>query len=276
MNTMLKKLLLGLLCLFSLPLMAQVELIGDDYVQGGMLIGKAPVGSKIWQDGKAVRVSQEGTFLIGFGRDMPAKSALKIRYPNGTTEQRTLPVKKREYRIQRINNLPSNKVTPRSKKDIQHIQRDIKLARKARKRDDDRQGFNTGFIWPVTGPISGVYGSQRILNGKPRRPHYGIDIARPTGTPIIAPADGIITLAEPNMFFSGGTMIIDHGHQLSSSMLHLSKLLVKVGDHVKQGQVIAEVGATGRVTGPHLDWRMNLRQHRIDPQLLVPPMPKQR
>lgn len=270
-----KSFLFGLLCLFSLPLMAQVKLVGNDYVQGGMLIGHAPSGSQVWQDGKSIRVSQDGVFLIGFGRDMPAQSKLKIQYPDGTTEKRTLAVKAREYRIQRINNLPSNKVTPRSKKDIQHIQRDIKQAKTARKRDDDRQDFNTGFIWPVTGPISGVYGSQRILNGKPRRPHYGIDIARPTGTPIVAPADGIITLAEPNMFFSGGTMIIDHGHQLTSAMLHLHKFLVKVGDKVKQGQVIAEVGATGRVTGPHLDWRMNLRQHRMDPQLLVPPMPKQ-
>lgn len=271
-----KKLLLGLLCLFSLPLLAQVKLIGENYVQGGMLIGQAPSGSQVWQDNQLIRVSQDGAFLIGFGRDMPPESTLKVQYPDGTTEQRTLTVKAREYRIQRINNLPSNKVTPRSEKDIQHIQRDIKMAKAARKRDDDRQGFNTGFIWPVTGPISGVYGSQRILNGQPRRPHYGIDIARPTGTPIVAPADGVITLAEPNMFFSGGTMIIDHGHKLSSAMLHLHKLHVKVGDQVKQGQVIAEVGATGRVTGPHLDWRMNLRQHRIDPELLVPPMPKQK
>ena len=128
----------------------------------------------------------------------------------------------------------------------------------------------------MTGPISGVYGSQRILNGKPRRPHFGVDVARPTGTPIVAPADGVITLAEPAMFFSGGTLIIDHGHRLSSSMLHLHKILVKEGDQVKQGQVIAEIGATGRVTGAHLDWRMNLRGHRIDPQLLVPPMTVQK
>jgi murein DD-endopeptidase MepM/ murein hydrolase activator NlpD len=126
----------------------------------------------------------------------------------------------------------------------------------------------------VQGPISGVYGSQRILNGEPRRPHYGVDIAVPVGTPVRAPAPGIVTLAVPDMFFSGGTLIIDHGHRLSSSFLHLSKLHVDVGDRVEQGDLVAEVGATGRVTGAHLDWRMNLRDRRIDPQLLVPAMPE--
>jgi murein DD-endopeptidase MepM/ murein hydrolase activator NlpD len=125
----------------------------------------------------------------------------------------------------------------------------------------------------VQGPITGVYGSQRILNGKPRRPHFGIDVAAPVGTPVYAPAPGIVTLAVPDMYFSGGTLIIDHGHKLSSSFLHLHKMHVAVGDRVEQGDLIAEVGATGRVTGAHLDWRINLRRNRIDPELLVPPMP---
>ena len=128
------------------------------------------------------------------------------------------------------------------------------------------------FIWPTIGPISGVYGSQRILNGKPKWPHYGVDIAVPTGTEVRAPAGGVVTLAHPDMFYSGGTLIVDHGHGLSSAFLHLSKLRVKTGDKVKQGDVIAEVGATGRATGAHLDWRMNLFNRRIDPQLLVSPM----
>ncbi len=264
--------MLGLLSLFSAPLMAQVEIMGDHYIQGGMLIGQAPPGSRIQQDDMPVRVSKAGVFLIGFGRDMPSRSILQIRYPDGVEERRVLSIKPRQYRTQRINHLPDRKVTPRSEEDIRHIQRDIQRVRAARRRDDDRQDFNTGFIWPVTGPISGVYGSQRILNGEPRQPHYGVDIARPVGTPVMAPADGVITLVEPDMFFSGGTLVIDHGHQLSSSLLHLSEILVRVGERVEQGQVIAKVGATGRVTGPHLDWRMNLRQHRIDPQLLTPPM----
>jgi murein DD-endopeptidase MepM/ murein hydrolase activator NlpD len=130
------------------------------------------------------------------------------------------------------------------------------------------------FIWPVTGRISGVYGSQRILNGKPKRPHYGVDIAAPTGTPVKAPADGVVSLVHNDMFYSGGTLIVDHGHGLSTTYMHLHKILVKKGQRVKQGDVIAQVGATGRVTGPHLHWGMNWFDTRLDPSLLVPPMPK--
>ena len=120
-----------------------------------------------------------------------------------------------------------------------------------------------------------MYGSQRILNGQPRRPHFGVDVAAPTGTPVHAPAPGIVTLAEPDLYFSGGTLILDHGHGLSSSFLHLSRILVSVGDRVERGDPIAEIGATGRVTGPHLDWRMNLGEARLDPTLVVGPMPEQ-
>jgi len=159
--------------------------------------------------------------------------------------------------------------------DYQRIRRDSAAVKQARERDDPRADFLSGWIWPVEGPISGVYGSQRVLNGKPRRPHFGVDIAMPVGTLVKAPADGLVTLAHPDMFYSGATLIIDHGHKLSSTFLHLSRILVEVGDRVRQGEVIAEVGKSGRVTGAHLDWRMNLRQARIDPQLLAGPMPVQ-
>jgi murein DD-endopeptidase MepM/ murein hydrolase activator NlpD len=239
-----------------------------------MMVGSTTPGSRVYQDGQRVRVSGEGDFLLGFTRDAPATSALRIELPDGREVRRSLDVATREYQIQRIDGLPKAKVTPRKPEDLARIRRDIKEAKQARARDDDRQDFLAGFVWPVTGPISGVYGSQRVLNGKPRRPHFGVDIAVPTGTPVRAPAPGIVTLAVPDMFFSGGTLILDHGHKLSSSFLHLSKLYVEVGDRVEQGDLIAEVGATGRVTGAHLDWRMNLRDRRIDPQLLVPEMPQ--
>ena len=148
------------------------------------------------------------------------------------------------------------------------------MVKKARTIDDPRADFLSGFRWPIKGRISGVYGSQRILNGEPRRPHFGIDIAAPTGTKVGAPADGVVTMVHPDMFFSGGTMIVDHGHGLSSAFLHLSRILVEKGDRVVQGQTIAEVGSTGRSTGPHLDWRINLFDRRLDPSLLVGPMPK--
>lgn len=251
-----------------------VELHGDA-IQGGMIVGETVRGSQVSQDGQAVRVSPDGDFLLGFTRDAPATSSVVIEAPNGERVTRTLDVKQREYRIQRIDGLPPGKVTPRKPEDLVRIRRDVVDVRKARTRDDDRQDFLTGFVWPVEGPITGVYGSQRVLNGKPRRPHFGVDVAAPVGTPVYAPAPGIVTLAVPDMYFSGGTLIIDHGHKLTSSFLHLHKFHVKPGDRVEQGDLIAEVGATGRVTGAHLDWRMNLRDRRIDPELLVPPMPKQ-
>ena len=126
----------------------------------------------------------------------------------------------------------------------------------------------------MEGPISGVYGSQRFYNGEPRRPHFGVDVAVPTGTIVRAPAAGRVTLAEPDLYFSGGTVILDHGYRLSSSFLHMSEVSVQVGDELQAGDIIGAVGATGRATGPHLDWRMNWREERIDPQLLAPPMPK--
>jgi murein DD-endopeptidase MepM/ murein hydrolase activator NlpD len=226
----------------------------------------------VWQDNQPVRVSPDGKFLLGFDRDMPATSRLKIHQADGQTEHRILPIQQRQYAIQRIQ-LPNHKVAPMTSEAMRHARRDRRLLTQARRRNDDRQDFIAGFIWPVTGPISGVYGSQRILNGQKKRPHYGVDVARPTGTPVVAPAAGIITVAEPDMFYSGGTLVIDHGHQLTSALLHLSELSVQVGDRVHQGQLIGRVGASGRTTGPHLDWRMKLRQHQVDPQLLVPPMP---
>jgi len=242
------------------------------FSQGGLVQGKTQPGSIVKVDGKPVRVSETGVFLVAFGRDATAESVVQVSYPDGRKAQQVLKAAKREYKIQRIDGLPKSKVTPRSKEDLDRIRKEAALARKARTLDDPRTDFLVDFIWPVEGRISGVYGSQRILNGKPRRPHFGVDIARPTGTPVKAPAAGIVTMAHSDMFFSGGTLILDHGHGLSSSFLHLSKILVKVGQVIKQGDVIAEVGATGRVTGAHLDWRMNLFKVRIDPQLLVPPM----
>jgi murein DD-endopeptidase MepM/ murein hydrolase activator NlpD len=259
-------------CLAVLAMDNDLHLEGE-LVQGGLILGKTLPGSRVSQDGEAVRVSRSGDFLLGFTRDAPTRSLLRVELPDGAVIERELNVAQREYQIQRIDGLPPGKVTPRKPEELARIRKDVADVVRARARDDDRQDYLYGFIWPVTGPITGVYGSQRVLNGEPRRPHYGIDVAAPVGTPVKAPAAGIVTLAVPDMFFSGGTLIIDHGHQLSSSFLHLHEMHVQVGDRVEQGQVVAEVGATGRVTGAHLDWRMNLRRHRIDPELLVPPMP---
>ncbi len=262
-------LLIGIFSL--LPGLGQALSLEGDMIQGGMVIGQTEPGSQVVFDGSRIRVSDEGVFLLGFGRDDKLNHTLSIERDGKVVEQRKITIGKRSYQIQRIDNLPKTKVTP-PKRDWKRIKEETAQIKQARKLDDSRTDFLDGFIWPAKGRISGVYGSQRILNGEPRRPHFGIDVAAPKGTPVYAPAAGVVTLAHPDMFFSGGTLILDHGLQLSSSFLHLSRILVKVGDRVKQGDLIAEIGATGRVTGPHLDWRMNLRKARIDPQLLVPPM----
>jgi murein DD-endopeptidase MepM/ murein hydrolase activator NlpD len=222
--------------------------------------------------GDPVRVSPEGVFAIGFSRDAEPSTEIEICKADGTVEKYPVEIKQRTYQIQRIDGLPKRKVSP-SKEDLDRIYKDIALVKAVRKKDEPRTNFTQPFIWPVLGRISGVYGSQRILNGKPKRPHYGVDIAAPTGTPVKAPADGVVTLTHNDMFYSGGTLIVDHGHGVTTSYLHLHKILVTEGQSVKQGEVIAQVGATGRVTGPHLHWGMNWFNTRLDPSLLVPPMP---
>ena len=240
--------------------------------QGGLVFGRTESGTRIVIDDRRVRVSKEGIFLLAFDRDAPSKSSLVVIFPDGNRDERILKITRRKYRIQRIDGLPKRKVTPK-KEDLARIRAETRLLRQVRTRDDPRTDFVGGFIWPVVGRISGVYGSQRVLNGNPRRPHYGVDIAAPVGTPVKAPAGGIVSLAHPDMFFSGGTLILDHGHGLSSAFLHLDRILVKKGARVRQGEPIAELGATGRVTGAHLDWRMNLFDKRVDPQPLAGPMP---
>lgn len=269
-----KRIITGvIITLFCLPVSATALTLEGKCMQGGMVIGKVDPSEKVYYRGKPVRVSPEGLFVIGFSRDADPATVIEVHHLSGGVEKHPLAIEKRTYRIQRINGLPPRKVTP-SPADLARIQKERSLVKAVRKKDRPGTDFAQTFIWPVTGRISGVYGSQRILNGKPRAPHYGIDIAAPTGTPIKAPADGVVSLAHKDMFYSGGTLIVDHGHGLSTSYLHLHKILVKEGQQVRQGEVIARVGATGRVTGPHLHWGMNWFDTRLDPSLLVPPMPK--
>ncbi|MCP4021358.1 MAG: M23 family metallopeptidase [Desulfobacteraceae bacterium] len=273
MNKIIYRQILAVLCFFVFVLPAQALNLDGNFVQGGLIIGKADQATSVFFQGKSLRVSARGIFIIGFDRDAPLQAVLKLKYANGKLKHHKITITKRTYNTQQINGLPPEKVEPKSANILKRIRKEAAIVKKARQLDAPRTDFNQGFIWPVIGEITGVYGSQRVLNGKPRRPHYGIDISAPTGMPVKSPADGVVTLVHPDMFFSGGTLIIDHGHGLSSCFLHLHKHLVKQGQKVKQGQVVAQVGATGRVTGAHLDWRMNWFDKRIDPALLVPPMP---
>jgi len=266
------KLFLFLLCFASVKASA-LELEGK-FIQGSLVTGTVLPGAQVIHDGKPVRVSKTGRFVIGFGRDNKPDSKLEIILPDGTKLTRNLKVKQRDYHIQRIDGLPPSKVTPKKPEVLKQIREEVAMVKEARKLDDPRLDYLDGFDWPVSGRISGVYGSQRVLNGQPRRPHYGVDIAAPAGTPVLAPADGLVTLSHPDMYYSGGTMLIDHGHGVSSAFLHLDKITVKVGQYVKRGEKVAEVGSTGRSTGPHLDWRINLFEKRLDPQLFAKPMQK--
>ena len=250
----------------------QLQLDGD-FIQGGLVHGRVkPANARVYLNEVEALIHEDGRFLLGFDRDAPTQMALRVVAGNQQNCTRMLKVQKRQYDIQRIDGLPHKQVNP-DRDALVRIRAESAQVRAARAVLDARVDYRTGFEWPVIGPISGVYGSQRVLNGEPRRPHYGVDIAVPVGTPIVAPAPGIITYSNADMYFSGGTIILDHGQGLSSSFLHLAEVLVEPGQTVRQGEIIAKVGATGRVTGPHLDWRMNWQGAYIDPQLLVVPMP---
>ena len=252
-----------------------IDLSGDA-VQGGLLWGTVAAHRTVTLDGTAVSTTPEGVFVIGLGRNAPRQQQLVIG--GDAACQHVIEVAPRDYRISRVEGVPHQTVTPPPEQlDRIAKERARVSAAKGRRlpRADWLLAVRSGMAWPATGRISGVYGSQRFYNGTPGSPHYGVDVAVATGHPVIAPAPGLITLAEPDLFYSGGTVILDHGYGLSSSFLHLSEVLVSVGDEVVTGDLLGKVGATGRVTGPHLDWRMSWGKERIDPQLLVPPMPKQ-
>lgn len=247
------------------------ELTGESQ-PGGLLWGRVAPATVLEFNGVDVPILEDGTFVLGLGRDAPATLELTV----GPTLSCTIDVESRQYRISRVEGVPQRTVTP-PEEQLARIRSERQRVRSAKAKRVRRQDFleavKAGLQWPVTGRISGVYGSQRFYNGRPGNPHYGVDVARPTGTPVLSPGPGVITFAEPDLFYSGGTVILDHGYGLSSSFLHMSRIDVTVGDEVQAGDPIGAIGATGRATGPHLDWRMSWFNQRIDPQLLVPPMP---
>ncbi len=267
--------LLALAILFgpSATALANEIALEGTFQQGGLVQGRVPPGTEVRLGERRVRVGAEGRFIIGFGRDHGPEAVLSLRYPDGQEETSALTVAARDYKIQRIDGLPPKKVNP-PEEVMARIAREQAIIVAARNQDRPEADYLTGFRWPAIGPISGVYGSQRVLNGEPRRPHFGVDIAAAAGTPILAPADGVVTLAEPDLYFSGGTVFLDHGHGLSSAFLHLQSVTVAVGDRLRQGDPLGTLGATGRATGPHLDWRMNWFDQRVDPAFLVGPMPE--
>jgi murein DD-endopeptidase MepM/ murein hydrolase activator NlpD len=250
---------------------SELHLEGE-LIQGGLVRGHVAPGSAVWLDGRELRVSAEGWFVFGFGRDARPRAELVVRYPDEREDRRTLVVATRAYQVQRIEGLPPRQVMP-SEQDLARIQADAKLIEAAKARNSEGLGFTQEAAWPALGPISGIYGSQRILNGAPRAPHRGIDVAAPAGTPAAAMASGVVSLAEPDLYFTGGTVMIDHGHGVHSIYAHMQDVLVQVGQSVAQGAPLGRVGATGRATGPHLHWGVYWFDEALDPALLVGPMP---
>jgi murein DD-endopeptidase MepM/ murein hydrolase activator NlpD len=247
------------------------KLVSGKAVQGGMLVFQTKAGTKIILDGLELPVSADGLFVLGFHRDDVTPQELRAIDASGKTAKLTLTPEMRDWEIQRIDNLPTNMVTP-PEAVITRIKKDIKNVKAARAVISDFDDvLKNGFVWPVWGRISGIYGAQRILNGKPRQPHYGIDIAAPSGVAVRAAGAGRVTMAM-DLYFTGGTVIIDHGFGLNSTYSHLKDMYVRPGDRVTRGVVIGSVGSTGRSTGPHLDWRINWRHKRLDPLLIAGPL----
>jgi murein DD-endopeptidase MepM/ murein hydrolase activator NlpD len=247
---------------------ADRALLKGSLIPGSLIIGKVAPGSKINFHKKTVRVSPDGTFILGFGRNAKLTQSIEILDPNGFTYTQNIKLKKRTYNITRINGLPGRKVTP-NPKDVKRIKANNAGIARVRQLDTKTQNFLNGFQWPILGRISGVYGSQRVLNGKPRSPHNGVDIAAPKGSTVLATATGTIALVHQDMFYSGKTVMIDHGHGLSSIYIHMSEILVKQGQLVTKGEAIGAVGMTGRATGPHLHWGISLFRTHLDPMLIV-------
>lgn len=235
--------------------------------QGGLVIVKLPAGTLLRVDGQPVRVGADGVAVFGAGRDATGPMALEVTAADGRRQSAHIAVTPRDWPIERVDGVPPKTVNPPPAL-AARIRREQAAVTTARLRNDAREDFLQHFTWPVRGRISGRFGNQRIYNGEPRAPHSGMDIAVPVGTPVHAPAAGIITLAQPDLYLTGGTVLLDHGFGLSSNFLHLSELDVKVGERVRQGQVIGRSGMTGRATGPHLHWGFNWLGVRLDPLLL--------
>ncbi len=237
------------------------------FAQGGLVIGRVGPGAAVAVDGRSVRVSPEGLFLLGLGRDAKSRVEVRASLPDGSVLSRVIDVEQRVYQTQRIDGLPSRQVTP-SPEDLERIRADGAAITGVRRRETGVAYFASGFAPPLRGAVTGVFGTRRILNGRPRAPHNGVDVAAPEGTPVGAAAAGVVALARRDMFYTGITVIIDHGHGLTSVYAHMSRLLVELGQKVVRGTPIGHVGMSGRVTGPHLHWGVTLFETHLDPEML--------
>ncbi|MCB9209518.1 MAG: M23 family metallopeptidase [Ignavibacteriales bacterium] len=252
--------------LFSNLMFSQSVNFKGKFAQGNLIFGKADNVKEIMLDSLNIDFDKKGNFVFGFDRDDTSTHLLQIKLENKTIVRKIKP-ETTEYNIQRINRMEQKYVTP-PKTELDRIAKEREISKKAREKigDEKTSLFTSGFVKPINhGRISGVFGSQRILNGVPKNAHNGLDIAVPRGTPVKAMTDGVVRLSADNFYYSGNYILLDHGHGLNSFYLHLSKSLVKEGQKVKKGEIIGEVGTTGRSTGPHLHWGVQWFNKRVDP-----------
>lgn len=245
--------------------------------QGGLVTGQTQPGTAISLDGRDIAVDEDGNFLFGFDRDHGPTAELTVVYPSGRTESKVLTIAERAWKESRITVEDTDKVNPYKPEDLEKIGEDRTKKANARADMSPMAYWTTGFAWPTSGCISSPFGYRRIVNGEARRYHTGVDVAAPDGmspldyigNPVTAPAAGMVTLADDDMFFEGGLVFIDHGQGLETALMHMSKVNVEVGTFVAQGDPIGEVGSTGRVTGPHLHWSLKWQDRLLDPELVV-------
>ena len=247
----------------------ELELITQSPVQGSMILAKVKGEGEVYFNNTRLRPTPNGVVVFGVGRDAAEQIELVLKSDKGSAKF-PIQIASRDWKIEKIDGLPPSKVNPKGEAVLKRIRKEAAQVRSARAVNSDATDFLMPFVMPAQGRISGVFGSQRVLNGEPKRPHFGLDVANKTGTSVIAPIDGTVSLVHQDMYYSGGTLVIDHGYGISSTYIHLHSISVKEGERVSQGQEIGTIGATGRATGPHLDWRLNWFNVRLDPQLLVP------
>lgn len=258
--------------LVASPAAAADVVIGGRLEQGGLLVGTVPAGAQVALGERKVRVGADGRFIAGFDRDSPATVMLTVTLPGEAPDQRKLEIAKRAWEIERVNGVPQQLVTPDPELEAR-IAAEQKLLNAARAKAETRPLFESGFIKPVEGRKSGSFGSQRVLNGTPRAPHAGWDIAAPIGTQVHASADGVVSLSKEMLVMTGDTVMINHGFGLQTMYIHMSKIFVAEGQQVKQGDVIGEVGMTGRANGPHLHFAASWFNARLDPETLLAALP---
>jgi len=239
-----------------------------DYVEGAAIICRGEPGTLVSLGDQSATADEEGWLILGLNRDSDEEMTLTAALPSGELIRQVHLIEQREYDMQRVDGVPPRTVNPPAEA-LERIRAQSRMKAAAYTSRWEGAGFSEGFIQPAEGIISGVYGSQRVYNGEPRRPHYGLDFANEAGTPVYAPAAGIVTLADPDMYYEGGLIFIDHGQGFTSGFLHLGAVQVEVGDIVEQGDQIGEIGSGGRATGAHLDWRIKWRNRYIDPALVL-------